>query len=335
MRIYSIISAVLLAATAISCTSRSGNISKAPKPLYTDPVNGGSADPYIIPNRDSTLWYMFYTSRRANMENPEGVEWAHGTPIGIATSKNLTDWTFLCNAEIDYKPDDNPSYWAPTLVDDGHLYHMFVTYVPGTFTDWNHPRSIIHLTSSDLKNWKHVSVLHLMSDRVIDPEVMRLPDGTWRLWYNQEPGGKLIAYADSKDLYSWEDHGLVEGIGNCEGPSAFQWKGYYWLLCDEWKGLAVYRSSDALHWIRQPGNILQAPGKGAFDQDGGRHCDVVLLNGHAYIFYFTHVTEDNLKDGMDSALTIRDTFIQVAELFCEDGETITCDRDQDVFINSR
>src|SRR5574344_36798 len=314
----------------------------APKPLYQDPVLKAPTDPIIVQNRDTKIWYMFYTSRRATLQDGKGAEWVHGSPIGIATSRDLVHWDFLQNAEIGYKPDADPTYWAPALVDDGKEYHMFLTYVPGVFSEWNHPRHIVHLTSSDLIHWKFQSVLKLMSDKVIDADVERLADGTWRMWYNQEPGGKLIAYADSKDLCNWDDHGLVNGIGNCEGPKAFFWKGSWWLVCDEWKGFAVYRSEDALNWTRQPGNILGTPGNGRKDGVKGNHCDVVIHNGHAYIFYFTANTPDNTAAAGNGAAAAdpsgrgsfnpRETFIQVAELLSPDGKTLTCDRDAGCII---
>lgn len=214
---------------------------------------------------------------------------------------------------------------------------MYLTYVPGIFTEWEHPRHIVHLTSTDLVRWRFQKVLDLMSEKVIDADVAQLPDGTWRMWYNQEPGGKLIAYADSKDLYNWEDHGLVPGIGNCEGPKVFRFKGSWWMVCDEWKGFAVYRSDDAEHWIRQPGNLLQEPGHGPYDDVAANHCDVVVRGDRAYIYYFAHLSRPRRQPGADGqparpapradGLSPNTTFIQVAELKCEDGKTLTCDRD--------
>lgn len=304
----------------------------ASKPLYRDPFNFGSTDPIIVRSRQDGKWYMFYTSRRATLKDGKGAEWVHGSSIGIANSSDLAHWYYQQDAQIDYKPDAEPTYWAPAIVDDGQLYHMYLTYVPGIFRDWNHPRRIVHLTSENLLNWEFRDVLNLMSDKVIDADVLRLKDGTWRMWYNQEPGGKLIAYADSKDLYNWEDHGLVEGIGNCEGPKAFFWKGSYWLVCDEWKGFSVYRSDDARTWTRQPGNILQTPGKGLYDDVAGNHCDVVLHNGHAYIYYFTHLSRESAELPNNADISPRSTFIQVAELKCDDGKTLTCDRDAETII---
>ena len=303
----------------------------APKPLYTDPVHFGPTDPEIIQNRETGEWYMFYTSRRADLVGGRGAEWVHGSPIGIATSKDLVHWAYLRNAQIGYRPDAQPTYWAPAVVDDGKEYHMFLTYVPGIFTEWEHPRHIVHLTSNDLVRWRFVKVLDLMSEKVIDAGVARLKDGTWRMWYNQEPGGKLIASADSPDLYNWEDHGLVEGIGNCEGPKPFFWKNAWWLICDEWKGFAVYRSEDATHWTRQPGNLLQEPGIGKYDNTAANHCDVIVRGDRAYIYYFCHLPRQRTEPGQrpgprTDGLSPNTTFIQVAELLCEDGRTITCDR---------
>lgn len=299
----------------------------APKPLFRDPVYDGAADPSIVRRRDTGEWYMFYTDRRANIGDTGGVEWVHGTPIGIAVSADLAHWDYLGQANIGYAPDKEPTYWAPSVIDDGNLYHMYLTYVPGIFPDWNHPRNIVHLTSANLTDWKYESTLRLMSDKVIDAEVEKLPDGTWRMWYNQEPGGKKIASADSRDLYNWEDNGLVAGIGNCEGPSVFRWKGSWWMVTDEWKGFAVYRSDDAVNWTRQPGNILQEPGHGTDDGVAGNHCDVLVTGDRAFIFYFVHPERDGRTSNPDgSPVNTRRSLIQVAELVC-DGKTISCDRD--------
>jgi len=94
---------------------------------------------------------------------------------------------------------------------------MYLTYVPGVFASWNHPREIIHLTSKDLLNWDYKSTLKLVNNNVIDATVYQLPNGTWRLWYNNEKDSKTIYYADSKDLENWDLKGkIIEERG--EGP---------------------------------------------------------------------------------------------------------------------
>ena len=63
---------------------------------------------------------------------------------------------------------------------------MLYEVITGMHEDWGGTRRIIHLTSGDLINWKHESDLDLASNRVIDACVAKLPNGTWRMWYNNE-----------------------------------------------------------------------------------------------------------------------------------------------------
>jgi hypothetical protein len=120
----------------------------APKPLFRDPVYDGAADPVLIWNKKAKKWWMFYTNRRATDTTAAGVTWVHGTRIGIAESGDGgATWTYRDTANINYRPQPGYTFWAPDVVEDKGQYHMFLTYVPGTFTDWNHPRTIVHLTS--------------------------------------------------------------------------------------------------------------------------------------------------------------------------------------------
>jgi hypothetical protein len=309
----------------------------ASKPLFRDPVYDGAADPVVIWNRAGQKWFMFYTNRRANLPDNlvTQVTWVHGTRIGIAESADGgATWTYRGTADIGYGKKDY-TQWAPEVIEHDGIYHMFLTIVPGIFDDWNHPRDIVHLTSADLLKWKYESTLKLSSDRVIDPCVHRLADGTWRLWYNNERDNKSIYYADSPDLATWTDRGKVEGVGERpgEGPYVFQWKGSYWMLVDVWKGLGVYRSDDALHWTVQAGNLLDQPGRGPDDGANGGHPGVVVSGDRAYCFYFLHpgrmgTIQVGARDGHDR----RRSVIQVVELHYADGR-ITCDRDQPTYIS--
>ncbi len=164
---------------------------------------------------------MFYTNRRASDQNARGVTWVHGTRIGIAESTDGATWAYRDTANINYRPDEGYTFWAPEVINNEGLYHMYLTYVPGIFTDWKHPRWIIHLTSSDLLNWKYEGTLKLASEKVIDPCVLKLPDGGWRMWYNNESDAKSIYYADSRDLYNWTDKGKAIHDMPGEGPECF------------------------------------------------------------------------------------------------------------------
>jgi len=306
---------------------------KADKPLFRDPIYDGAADPSVIYNKAEGKWFMFYTNRRANADIPSGVKWVHGTRIGIAESADGgATWTYRDTCNIQYLPGKECSHWAPEVMEYNGLYHMYLTYVPGIFDNWNHDRYIIHITSKNLIDWKFESKLDLASDRCIDACIYRLPNGNWRLFYNNERDGKSMYYADSPDLYHWTDSGKkVVGDKGGEGPNVFQCKGKYWMVVDNWNGLGVYHSKDLENWTRQPENILQKPGTGPEDKVKGQHADIVVNNGKAYVFYFTHPGQWRGNPNKNETERRRSS-IQVAELEYKNG-IITCDRDKPVFIN--
>src|SRR5262249_32056348 len=63
-------------------------IEHVPAPLFDDPIWHGAADPTVIWAPDQKEWRIYYTQRRAALKNPHGVDWCHGSAIGIATSKD-------------------------------------------------------------------------------------------------------------------------------------------------------------------------------------------------------------------------------------------------------
>ncbi len=301
----------------------------ASKPLYRDPVYDGAADPVIIWSKAEQKWLMFYTNRRANLKETNGVDWVHGTPISIAeSSDNGLTWTYKCEANIQYG-DKEVTYWAPDIIENDGIYHMYLTTVPGIFTDWSHPRHIIHLTSKNLIDWNFESKLTLASDKVIDAEVIKAPNGKWRMYYNNERHNKSIYYAESDDLYNWTDKGLAVGKKRGEGPVVFFWQNQYYMIVDSWNGLTVYSSKTMDNWHLQEKTILGSPGTGKDDQVKGGHADVIVNNGRAYIFYFTHPGRTpGLKE--DSYETRRSS-IQLGELKLKDGK-INCNRELPVNI---
>jgi hypothetical protein len=265
------------------------------------------------------------------MTNLPGVAWVHGTRLGIAESADLgTTWTYRGVADLALG-DGEFSHWAPEVFEYGDRFHMFVSFVPGMHTDWSGTRSLVHLTSTNLLHWDQESTLKLASDRVIDPCVYHLPDGTWRLWYNNEPDHKAICFADSPDLVHWTDRGKCIGDRAGEGPKVFRWHDRYWMVVDNWQGLGIYSSTNAIDWQRQEKSILAQPGQGADDQVKGGHADVVVSGDRAYVFYFTHPGRRG-PDGRQDGYEQRRSSIQVAELEYRDG-LITCDRDKPTFVD--
>jgi beta-xylosidase len=331
--------AVAAESAATAAVASSGVV--APQPLYRDPVFDGAADPVVIWNPHVGKWWMFYTNRRANVPGLSGVAWVHGTPIGIAESSDGgATWKRVGDAAIDLPAavrgeGPTPTYWAPDVITapDG-THHMFLTVVPGVFENWQHPRTLVHLTSTDLRTWANAAPLTLASDRVIDACVYPLPTGGWRMWYNNERDRKSIYYADSPDLATWTDRGKCTGVGERpgEGPYVFRWRGAYWMLVDLWKGLGVYRSDDLQTWTAQPDNLLGVPGKGPDDGVNGGHPGVVVSGDRAFCFYFTHPGRSGTITPQDKdSLDLRRSSIQVVELIEQNGR-LTCDRDTPTHI---
>ena len=301
----------------------------ASKPLFDDPVYHGAADPVIIYNKQKNKWWMLYTNRRAS-KNDSTVQWVHGTRIGIAESKDGKNWKYIDTANINFRPDSGYTHWAPDVIEHNGTYHMYLTYVPGIFKDWNHPRVIIHLTGNDLKNWNYQSTLKLVNEKVIDASVYKINDSLWRMWYNNEKDGKSIYYADSKDLYNWVDKGKTIAARG-EGPKVFYWQQKYFMIIDAWKGMEVFSSDDLLNWKKQASRILETPGKGFDDQAIGGHCDVVVNNNRAFVFYFTHPGRQKANPAAKGHFDDKRSVIQLAELKYVDGDII-CDRDEQVII---
>jgi hypothetical protein len=314
---------------AIAHRSETGAIT--PAPLYRDPIYDGAADPVLVWHPVKKAWWMFYTQRRAKVDAP-GVEWVHGTEIGVAESKDQgMTWNYRGVLPLAH-PDPGYSFWAPDVIrDDKGLYHLFVSYVPGaadTHRNWGGERHILHYTSENLWQWTFQRRIPLASNFCIDPTLIRRPDGAWRLWYKDEGHDSKTFAVESRELKEWvpvKDPGVSQLYG--EGPKTFRFKGHYWLIKDPNSGLDVYRSDDLDSWEYQ-GKILDKPGKRNSDGTIGKHADVVVCGDRAYIIYFTHpYTEDAPERQGVSPLSNRHTALQAAELEVRDGKLL-CDRDK-------
>lgn len=309
----------------------------APKPLFRDPVYDGAADPVVVWNPLVSKWWMFYTNRRASMTDLPGVSWVFGTPVGIAESADGANWTYVGTAEFPGLPAEcggkEATLWAPDVVrDDDGLWHMYLSIQPGIDVKWGLPGFIGHLTSSDLRTWKYEKRLEQLGTHVIDADILRMEDGTWRMYYKASKDYSHIGMMESRDLYNWSEPREVLKI-NGEGPVAFRWKEVYWLIIDTWKGQVVYRSADGDRWERQPGDPLLKDGEGTGLDDipNALHANVVTSNDRTWMFYFTHpgrVGEGKKQDGYAQ----RRTSIQVVELELTREGWITADRNRTTYV---
>lgn len=302
-------------------------------PIFVDPLQDGAADPTVIRNQDTGEWWMFYTNRRAHHPG-EGWGWLVGSPIGVATSKDGRDWKYRGIAEgLDRAEDEGlNTHWAPEVIFAEGEYHMYLTYFPGAPESFEGAeRDITHFTSPDLVSWTRQSVLPLQKPNVIDACVAKCPDGLYRLWYKDEADGSSTWAATSSNLYDWQiEERVIPGAPDApphEGPNVFTLGGHHWLITDEWRGQAVYRSHDMRKWTRQ-GLILDAPGKHPMDRCFARHADVVVTDEAAALFYFTHPEWDEAAKDVPQTGQERRTTIHVARVWVEDG-VLKADRDVD------
>lgn len=295
------------------------DIAHAPAPLYDDPIWHGASDPTVVwlPGKGADgkgEYWMYYTQRRASMANKKGVDWVHGTAIGIATSSDGLDWNYLGVAlgtvpmdgqqtELGDPIKSNVSWWAPAVFwDDGNgiagggkpgaKLHMFVTLVHGIFDRWTGDRTIEHLTSDDGVHWKHVSQLPLASRAVIDPTAYKIGD-TWHLWYKNEAAGSRTFMATSKDLNEWKDMGDSHSGRSHEAPFVWKWKDAYWLIHDTGRGLDTWRSETGTgDWIANTMLLADNAGKRSLDKGPGHHPWLITQgepgNEQLLIFYFVH-----------------------------------------------
>ncbi|MGY4859406.1 family 43 glycosylhydrolase [Cryobacterium sp. AP23] len=283
----------------------------------------------MIRHRGTGQWWMFYTQRRASVEEP-GVAWVHGSRIGVALSDTGDRWEYTGVLDgLDEGAGPN-THWAPEVIWDGDRYRMYLTMIDGVPEQWpGHARHIVEFHSPDLWNWTRVQTLTLGSDRVIDACVERGDDGLWRLWYKDEAAGSTTWVAESGDLAAWTVRGVAIPGRPHEGPNVFSLDGWWWMIVDEWRGQGVYRSDDAQTWRRQGGPdevILGRPGERPDDATFGRHGDVVVDGDRAVLFYFTHPGWDGSELGSASGLAARVSAIQAAILRVTDG-VLVCDRD--------
>ncbi|WP_127473326.1 hypothetical protein [Microbacterium sulfonylureivorans] len=311
----------------------------APRELYRDPVYDGATDPTVVRDAEGG-WWMFYTQRRATHPDPgPDVAWVHGSRIGVARGDDGLRWTYAGTLEptghglaLDASGPPgvvDATHWAPEVIHDGTRWRMYLTVIDGIPTRWEgHPRRIVEYVSDDLSTWARRGALALSSDRVIDAAVARCPDGRWRLWCKDEAADSVTAVAVSDDLGTWRADGVAIGGRPHEGPFAFELGGSWWMLTDEWRGMAVHRSDDAVSWQRQGGADAVILGESGPPREGvqiGRRGSVVVCGDTARLYCFTHPwwNGSDLADSDERAH--RRSAVHVARLRVEDG-VLRCER---------
>ncbi|WP_065571069.1 family 43 glycosylhydrolase [Microbacterium oleivorans] len=268
--------------------------------VYRDPVYDGATDPLVVIAGPSD-WWMFYTQRRATHPDPgPGVAWVHGSRVGVARSRDGIHWSYAGTLEptsdgLQLDAAGPPArtdrtHWAPEVVFDGQIWRMYLTEIDGVPDRWpGYARHIVEYRSADLSEWHRIGGLALDSDRVIDAGVARTPDGRWRLWYKDEAAESVTKAAVSNDLSTWTSEGTAIGGRPHEGPTVFELGGSWWMIVDEWRGMGVYRSDDAVSWHRQGGPDAVILGAGTVPGPGFGHHGAPVRDGErAWFYFFTH-----------------------------------------------
>jgi hypothetical protein len=283
----------------------------------------------VIWNPEKGKWFMYYTQRRGTMANPVGVDWVHGSAIGIATSKDGTDWKYLgtCQGDHDLSeplkatglgPEPGVTWWAPCFVYEGNTLHMWVVLVDGVYTNWKGKRNILHFTSDDGVAWKYINTCKLNSDRVIDPTVYKIKD-TWYMVYKDEAAGSHTWRSESMNLIDWTNPAQTDADGGQEAPFVFPFKGAYWLIVDS-QGLRVYKSPNGIDQWEYNTTVLDGTdGTRPMDDRVGHHPGMVLQSApdgteQCLMFYFTQRRTR--------------TFIQLAELELGADGKLFCNRNK-------
>ncbi len=140
------------------------------------------------------------------------------------------------------------------------------------------------------------------------PQVLHCADGVWRLWYHSLDPARMIfvvSLAESRDGLVWFKRGEVLGAGE---PGGFDgggvgtrhviYHGGRYLMFYEGVGgaghsIGLATSTDAVHWVRQPGPepdgsvLAHAPsGSGHWDAYAlGTPCVVPLPDGSFRLYY--------------------------------------------------
>ena len=329
---------ILLIATALLvATAATAQSHKAPAPMFRDPVTDGAADPVVFYNHAEKAWWMLYTQRRVNAETAD-VAYCYGNPIGVAESTdNGASWYYRGTLDLDFEHGHN-TFWAPDVVYHKGTYHLFVTYQRGVRNHWGGKAHMVHYTSKNGWDWKYRGPLTLDDASIIDITVCKGDDRLWHAWYKKNDRSNIWT-SESKDLKHWTPGHPANTQGSCEGPKVFRFADYYWMLTDEWHGMRVYRSADMQTWERQ-GLILNDATSRRDDKPSGAHGDVVVVNGRAYVIYFTHPGRTSHGAASHDAngnipYAERRSSIECGQLVFQDG-TLKCVRDDfDFFLPTR
>lgn len=161
-----------------------------------------------------------------------------GQGILIARSSDLKDWTVLGDAVSTRTPEDKSMVWAPHVVEESGVYHMFYTGVttpkPGQWcqrilvastknpvnaSEWQRNFQVKFIVDGNEQSWfrpSHPGAVWTDSAWADcrDPMVLK-HKGTWYMFYSgSDTDGGIAGVATApRALGPWTDHGAVMKLG--------------------------------------------------------------------------------------------------------------------------
>jgi beta-fructofuranosidase len=204
-------------------------------------------DHTVVYNPADSLWHVY------GIANPQ-TEFIHLTSNTLAGG----NWNRHNNLSL----GDGTEIWAPHVVQDDDLYHMFYTRI-------GNPREIGHLVSSDLFRWIHTSdpILNLTTPNGLDAknkDPMILQDGDqWIMYYSrikENIGGNdywVVGSSISTDFINWSNHQVIfdenqPSDPDVESPFVVRCEDQYYLFMSvrPWPsgGVDVFVSDDPFNW---------------------------------------------------------------------------------------
>lgn len=304
--------------------ANSGEMRIAPAPLFQCPVTDGAACPRVIWNPLEKAWFMFYQPRNKNavLKEDKALSFCFGTDIGIASSKdNGQTWLYRGIAEgLEFEPGRNSWSFPEVEYLDG-VFHLWCQYDVGWPADFHHTSQIVHYTSKDLWHWEYDKMVKEDDHRKNSMEVYRLPNGKWRMYYNDNT---VLNMMESDNLYDWKYIGKsVDDLHN--STNVFKLGGWYWMTIDTYDGFSIWKSKDCLDWEHQNYKIFSGDGVRTGDGSHSHHSGVVEMKDKVYMFYYCHserTSESGILDKIHGEPHLRRSVIQVAQITEKDGRLI-------------
>jgi predicted GH43/DUF377 family glycosyl hydrolase len=277
-----------------------------PKMLFADTTHckqGYAKDPHVV-------WfggrYLLYYSVPTGKDSTGADRWG----IGIAESKNLTNWRKVTEIPP-VAAYERKGFCAPgALVQDGKVHLFYQTYGNGRNDAICHAVSAdgIHFDRNSTNPIFHPTVSNWSCGRAIDAEVIRFNNQYFLYFATRDPAYKIqqlgVAVAPATTNFNREDwkQMAIDGPilkpdypweGECiEAPSVIQ-RGnelvmFYAGAYNNWpQQIGVARSKDGLHWERiQTEPFLKNGQPGTWNASESGHPHIFTTPaGKTYLFF--------------------------------------------------